>query len=254
MNAMLAASEDAVDAARKAARGELGRLAVGFTGSATYELLPTLVRTYLDRHPDVTLDVHSEMVTPAQVEALLARRIAVGILRPPVQVRGLAVEIIRHEPVVALLASQHPASVEREIDLSTLRDEWFISYPSNPPATMYSVMQSACETAGFIPKIRQVIPDSAALVTLVAAGMGIALVPASLRHLGINGVTFRPLRRPQLTVALALAYREDNTGPLVRRFLETARSVVRRRCCRSRLVWLMAPLRLRHQALPCRLR
>ena len=229
MSSLLAGSEDAMDAARKAARGELGRLSVGFTGSATYELLPTLVRTYLDRHPEVTLDVHSEMVTPVQVEALLDGRIAVGILRPPVVAKGLAVETLRHEPVVALIASQHPASVQRELDLSALRDEWFIAYPSSPPSTMYTVMQAACEAAGFVPRVRQVISDSAGLAALVAGGMGVALVPASLRHLGINGVTFRPLRSPRMTVALALAYREPNVDPLVRRFLEAARSVVRSR-------------------------
>jgi hypothetical protein len=92
---------------------------------------------------------------------------------------------------------------------------------------MYSMMRSACETAGFLPRIRQFVPDSAALVALVAADMGIALVPASLRHLNINDATFRPLRRPQISVALALAYPKAEISPLVRQFLETARTVIR---------------------------
>jgi DNA-binding transcriptional LysR family regulator len=226
---LLSASEDAIDAARKADRGELGSLAVGFTGSATYELLPTLVRAYVDRHPEVTLEVHSDMVTPRQVDALLEGSLAVGILRPPVTVAGLAVEAIRREPVVVLIASRHPISVKREIDLVDLRDEWFVAYPNNPPSTMYTIMQSACETAGFTPRIRQVVADSAALVALVAADMGVALVPASLRHLRINGATFRPLRSPRITTGLALAYRESDVNPLVRRFLDVTRTVVRSR-------------------------
>jgi DNA-binding transcriptional LysR family regulator len=209
--ALLAAAAAAAEDARKAARGELGSLAIGFTGSATYEFLPTLVRAYADRYPEVTLQVHSDMVTPHQTEQLLDGRLSVGVLRPPVNVPGIAVETIRHEPVVVILASRHPATVQRQIDLSDLRDEWFISFPDNPPSTMYTIMRTA------------------ALVALVAADMGVALVPASLRHLRINGSTFRPLHTPRITTGLALAYRETDVNPLVRRFLETARTVVRSR-------------------------
>ena len=226
---LLVDADAAADDARKAAAGQLGSLSIGFTGSATYELLPTLVRAYADRYPGVTLEVHSDMVTPRQTEQLLDGRLSVGVLRPPVTDPGLAVETIRHEPVVAILASRHPATVHRSIDLADLRDEWFISYPSNPPSTMYSIMRSACETAGFTPRIRQTVADSAALVALVAADMGIALVPASLRHLHINGATFRPIGTPALTTDLALAYRETDVSPLVRRFIDTARTVVRSR-------------------------
>ena len=119
--------------------------------------------------------------------------------------------------------------MQRQIDLSDLRDEWFISFPDNPPSTMYNIMRTACETVGFTPRIRQVVADSAALVALVAADMGVAIVPASLRHLRINGSTFRPLHTPRITTGLALAYRETDVNPLVRRFLETARTVVRSR-------------------------
>jgi DNA-binding transcriptional LysR family regulator len=224
---ILADTDEAADAARKAARGELGALSVGFTGSATYELLPTLVRAYADRHPDVRLEVFSDMVTPRQVEQLADGRLGVGILRPPVTTPGLVVETLRHEPVVALLASRHPAMAKPELHLAELRDDWFISYPDNPPSTLYQLTQTACEAAGFRPRIRQVVADSAALVALVAADLGVALVPASLSHLKISGATFRPLSSPQLSTGLALAYREHETNPLVRRFLETARVVIR---------------------------
>jgi DNA-binding transcriptional LysR family regulator len=224
---LLRDSDEAADEARKAARGEFGKLAVGFTGSTTYELLPVLMRAYADRHPDVTLDVKSDMDTPRQVEALLEGRLAVGVLRPPVTAAGLTVEVLRHEPVVVLLASRHPAAVRRELDLADLRDEAFISYNNNPPANMYLLMKSACEAAGFVPRIKHTVADSSALVALVAAGMGIALVPASLRHLGIRGATYRPLRTPSLSVPLALAYPDQAVTPLVRRFVEISRTVVR---------------------------
>lgn len=224
---LLTDTDDAIDAARKAARGDLGKLSVGFTGAATYELLPTLMRAYADRHPEVTLEVRSDMDTPRQVEALLDGRLAVGVLRPPAGVAGLTVETLRHERMVVLLASRHPATVHRDLDLADLRDEPFISYNNNPPATMYLLMISACESVGFVPRIKHITADSSALVSLVAADMGIALVPASLRHLGIRGATFRPLRRPRVSVPLALAYRDQPVDPLVRRFVEISRTVVR---------------------------
>jgi DNA-binding transcriptional LysR family regulator len=224
---LLEASDAAVEAARKAARGEFGKLSVGFTGSATYELLPVLMRAYADRHPDVVLDVKSDVDTPRQVEALLEGRLAVGVLRPPITAAGLTVEVLRHEPVVVLLASRHPAAVHRELDLADLREEAFISYNNNPPANMYLLMKSACESVGFVPRIKHVVADSSALVALVAADMGIALVPASLRHLGIRGATYRPLRTPHLSVPLGVAYRDQAVDPLVRTFVEVSRTVVR---------------------------
>jgi DNA-binding transcriptional LysR family regulator len=222
---LLADSDETVAATQKAARGELGSLSLGFTGSATYELLPALVRAYHERNPDVTLELHSEMLTPAQVAALLDGRIAVGVLRPPVTAPGLVVEVLREEPLVALLPSQHPAAGARVLELAALRDEPFVGYPSKPPSTLHSLMLSACRQAGFVPRICQEAGETATLVALVAAGLGVALVPASVQHLRIDGATYRSLAAPA-TVQLALAYRHGETNPLVRRYLETARAVV----------------------------
>jgi len=227
--AVLESASAAAEDARKASRGELGALTVGFTGSATYELLPAILRTYSDRYPDVNLDVRSDLVTPQQTEQLLDGRLQVGLLRTPATAPGLAVETIRREHVMVVLASRHPATVNREIDLADLRDEWFVAPPNNPPSTMYTLMRDACEAAGFTPRVRQVVAGSSALVALVAADMGVALVPASLRHLRIDGATFRPMRAPQITTGLALAYRDVDVSPLVRGFLEVTRMVVRSR-------------------------
>lgn len=221
--------EDAIEASNKAARGHLGRLSIGFTSSATFELLPRLARTYADRYPDVTLEVHSDLTTSEQIAALLEGRLSIGVLRPPVVAEGLAVETIRREPVVVLLANRHPRSVDREIDLADLREEWFISQHANPPATMHQVLINACQSAGFVPKVRETVGGSAGLMALVAGDMGVSLVPYSLRHMSIDGVTFRPLRSPAVTVSLALAYRKENISPLIREFLEMARAIVRSR-------------------------
>ncbi|OBJ83295.1 LysR family transcriptional regulator [Mycobacterium sp. 1245852.3] len=219
--------DEAVEASRKAARGHLGHLSVGFTSSGAHELLPSLVRTYAAEYPDVTLDVQGDLTTPAQVEQLLNGRLDVGVLRGPLSVQGLAVETIREEPVVVMLADSHPKASERHIELRDLRDEWFISLPSDPPATMYAIMFNACHSAGFIPKIRQTVSDTAAMVALVAGNMGVALMPDSLRHYAFKGATFRPLlTTPEITVSLAVAYRATDVTPLIGQFMKTVRSVV----------------------------
>src|SRR4029077_8686332 len=102
--ALLAASRRAADNARLAGQGHLGRLALAFTGSATYELMPLLVRAYTQRFPNGTLELRSEMLTPAQVGGLLEGSITVGLLRPPVAADGPVGAGLRHEPLVAVLA------------------------------------------------------------------------------------------------------------------------------------------------------
>lgn len=226
---ILARSDEAIVDARKAAQGQLGKLSLGFTGTATYELLPAIVRAYQDRNPDVALDLHSEMLTPPQVNGLLEGRLDVGLLRPPVRASGLVVEVVRDDPLGVLMPTQHPLAGARTISLASLADEAFISYPTNPPSSVYSVALEACRRAGFVPKVRQEVTETASLLAMVAAGLGIAFVPESVRQLRIDGATFRRMESPQVAVQLALAYREGEVSPVVRRFLETARAVVRRR-------------------------
>ena len=224
---LLAASQRAAESARLAGKGQLGRLSLAFTGSATYELMPLLVSAYHQRFPGVILDVRSEMLTPAQVDGLLDGTISVGLLRPPVVAGGLVVEVLRQEPLVALLPVNHPAAGSIQIDMADLRDERFVVYPSSPPSSVYQATVAACRQAGFIPTIAQEATETSTLVALVAAGLGVALAPASVRHLRINGVTHRPLRDPSATVPLAMAYRDGPISPLLRGYLETSRSVMR---------------------------
>jgi len=193
------AGEEAGAAARRAARGEQGRLAVGFVGSATYELLPGVVRAHHERYPEVTLDLHGEMLTAAQLDGLLDGSLAVGVLRPSTQAEGVVVEVLRQEKLVALLPVQHPLAGERAVRLAALS----------------GAMLQACRQAGFLPRVRQEVKETATLVAVVAAGLGVALVPASVQRLYLGGTAYRPLAPPCPEVALALAYRDGEVSPLL---------------------------------------
>jgi DNA-binding transcriptional LysR family regulator len=208
----------AVDVGR-AERGELGRLAVGFTGSATYELLPRLAAALRSELPGVELELHGEMLTPAQVEALLAGTLDVGLLRPPVGSPDLAVHVIRRESLVAVLPSDHPAARRRSVRLADLAGEPFVSYPSHFRSVVHDAVEMACGKAGFSPIIVQKVSETATLVSFVAAGIGVALVPASVQHLRITGAVYRPLMGRAEEVALAIASRVDDPSPVVRQVL-----------------------------------
>jgi DNA-binding transcriptional LysR family regulator len=220
VRASLTATDQAVDSAVKAANGELGRLTLGLTGSATYAFLPGIVRAFQSLAPEVTLDIRTEMFTGGQVEALLGGRMNVGVLRTPVDATGLIVEVLYREPVVALLPKDHPLAGEAAINLAALCDDWFISYPASPLSTLQSQVINACAEAGFVPKTQYSVTDTSAMASLVAEGLGVALVPNTLRSLKFDSITFVPLSTPLVTSELAVAYRAGMRNPLAMRLLK----------------------------------
>lgn len=216
----------AVVDAQRAERGEVGRLSVGFTGSATYELLPSIASVMREELPDVELELHGEMLTPAQVAGLLAGKLDVALLRPPIRSSDLAVHIIRREPLVVVLPADHPLASERVIDLTSLRDETFVAYPSHFASVVREAVDEACRSAGFRLKVAQEVAETATLVSFVAGGIGVALVPASVQHLNIRGAVYRPLAGASRTVALAVATRADDPNPVLKLFVTRLRALV----------------------------
>jgi DNA-binding transcriptional LysR family regulator len=221
----LLATDDAVDSAVKAARGELGRITLGLTGSATYQFLPSIVRAFQLQAPDVTLELRTEMFTGAQVDALIEGRMNVGILRPPVESSGLVVEVLYREPMVALLPATHRLAGASSIDLADLAADWFISYPPSPQSALHAKVLNACAEAGFIPRIQYFVSDTSAMASLVANGLGVALVPQTLRSLMIGGVVYQRVRSPETSTELAVAHRADTSNPLTQRMIEVIRGL-----------------------------
>src|SRR5947209_1818624 len=128
---ILAAVDAAVDDARRAARGEYGRLAIGFTGSSTYEMLPSLAAALRQELPGVALDLRGELLTPAQVAQLIDGTLDLGLLRPPVHERAISTEVLRSEPLIAVHPESHPLADSEAVPLQLLTDEPFVPYPSH---------------------------------------------------------------------------------------------------------------------------
>lgn len=217
---ILAAVDSATADAERAARGEIGRLSIGFTGTATYELMPTVAKKVRESLPRVELELRGEMLTPAQVSGLRDGSLDIGFLRPPLRSADINVRIIRREPLVAVLPIGHRLAKRASVPLAALADDPFITYPSHFRSVMHEAVDEACRKAGFQPRVIQECSETATLVSFVAAGLGVALVPGSVRHLQITGALYRPLAESVPDVALALAWRAGDRSPVVSQFLE----------------------------------
>ena len=200
----------AVDEVRRVHSGEEGVIRLGFIGSATYELMPALSRSLQADLPNLQVELKGELLSPDVEAALLDRRLDLGVLRPFDAPDGIQVRTLRSEPLVAALPVDHPAAVSKEVALAALASEPFVSYVRKGSATADAVT-AACASAGFEPQIRMEVRETATLVSFVAAGIGVALVPAGVQSVRIPGVVYLPLQDTHPTIDLVVAWRTD--GP-----------------------------------------
>lgn len=224
--AILASLDAAEVEANRIAAGEIGTLAIGFTGTATYELLPTMARVLREDLPGIALDLRGEMLTPRQVAALTDGTIDLGFLRPPVHDPSLMLRVLRREPLIAALPESHPLAGETSVRVADLRDDTFISYPAHQRSVVHDAVFDACRRAGFRPGEVQEVSETSTLVAFVAAGLGVALVPASVQHLHITGATFKPLAGTTGEVELAVAWRKGDDSPVLARVLSRAQTLI----------------------------
>ncbi len=220
---ILAAVDAAVEDARRAARGEYGRLAIGFTGSSTYELLPSLAVALRRELPGVVLDLRGELLTPAQVARLVDGALDLGLLRPPVHERDLDVEVLRSEPLIAVLPESHRLAAADAVPLDELASEPFVTYPSHFRSVLHDAVEDACAAHGFKPLAAHEVSETATLVSFVAAGLGVSLVPASVGNMTVRGAIYRPLADDATRVELAVAWRRDDDRPVLSRALDVIR-------------------------------
>ena len=225
---ILAAVDSALDDARRAARGEYGRLAIGFTGSSTYALLPALAAALRDELPGVMLDLRGELLTPAQVARLLDGTLDLGLLRPPVHERDLLHRGAALRAAVAVLPAHRTRSRRADaVPLEELEDEPFVTYPSHFRSVVHDAVEDACAAHGFKPVAAHEVAETATLVSFVAAGLGVSLVPASVRNMTVEGAVYRPLAHDTTRVELAAAWRRDDDRPVLARALDVIRRAPR---------------------------
>ena len=214
----LAQAERAVSCVRRASKGELGRLVVGFIGSATYSVLPPIIRRFREQYPDVDLNLQ-ELSTVQQVRALREGQLQVGFLRPFEQEPTLKSTVVLQEPLLVALPEHHRLSPQAKISMRMLANESFILFPRLLASELHDQIISLCQHARFSPHVVQEAMQLPTIVSLVAAGIGIAVIPASLQNLGRTGVHYRAIRESTPKAELLMAWRSEQPSTVLQSFL-----------------------------------
>ena len=219
--------EEAVAEARRAARGELGELRVGFTSSLPFtDLLPDALNAYRRRFPQVRLQLR-EMFTPEQFQALVRGELDVGFVRlqagtPPA---GIVLREVARNPLRLVVNAAHRLAGAAQVRLAELAGEDFISFPADVGTDLPGVLRALCRQAGFEPRIVQTAREATTQIGLVAAGLGVAVLPAPLESVRIARVRYLALAEPEAQFRLALAIREGEPVPTLGGFLEVLESL-----------------------------
>ena len=214
----------ALERARSAGRGEIGRLTIAAIGSATYDVVPAVLREHRRRYPDVEI-ILREMSTGAQLNALRSGETDVGFLRLPADTHDLVATTVREERMALMVPDSHPLAARAEVPLTALAGEALIVFPAAPRPSWADTVIAACRQAGFDPRVVQEAMESATVVSLVAAEIGVALVPEGLSVLSRPGVVCRPVAPPAPTTRLAVVHRDGRLLPTVEALLGIVREL-----------------------------
>lgn len=221
--------DELVRQTRRIGRAETGHLAVGFIGAQSHEWMPLVLRRFRQGHPDVEVTL-TEMVPSAQLEALAAHRLDVGVVgaidgrAPP----GLNVEcLVEEEPRVGV-PSDHSLAGQPFVRLRQLKDESFILTSRENAPSYRSWLARLCQRAGFSPRVVQEVDRARTAVQYVAAGFGISIFGEHISRQPAPGVKFLPLRPSGEKIRYGVAWRKEASEPLVQKFLVYMREQLRR--------------------------
>jgi len=220
---VLAAADHAVDMARRAARGEVGTLNVGFFNGGTGADVPSIIKNFRRLHPDVRVSI-ADMVPGLQSTALINGTMDVAFTRPletPFD-QLLRSELLYLDPLVAVFPKDHPLA-GGPVDLQSLARERFVLVTRESSPSLYGKILALCSEAGFSPQIVGTGVAWASVALLVEAGEGIAILPSNLQHGASKNLRFCPLTNPGAAIGLVMAWSPQREGPVLQAFLHQVR-------------------------------
>lgn len=218
----------ALDAVQRAGRGELGRLCIGTIPTGPmHPLMPSSVRQFRERYPDASVTLE-ECLRNELLQRLRDEQVDVAFMRSvPDDASGLAVEILLSEPMVVALPRGHALGkrgATSPVAMRDLKGEPFIVFARQQGAAFYDSTLAACQRAGFSPRIVQEAPRVTTALGLVAAGLGVTVLPASMQRIALDGVVFRAIDdRAGLKAVLALGWRKNDASPALANFVALVR-------------------------------
>jgi DNA-binding transcriptional LysR family regulator len=219
---LLEQHELAIAHTRQACIGMTGRISLGFVGSVSYGLLPELLSMFRRKYPDIAFDLR-ELPSSEQLTAFRAQQIEIGIVRLPLSnASDLEMKVIKRERMIAVLPLGHPLAKKRIIELRSLANETFMMFPPHLVLSLHAKTMMACHAAGFSPRTGLEAWQMSTMVSLIAAQMGIALLPAQVKHIPHPGVVYRDVTgdNGHLDLEIALAWHPQSRSRLCQQAIE----------------------------------
>ncbi len=211
---------------QSAAKGELGQLSVAFVSTADYNLLPSVLRDFRKRYPQVQLSLR-ESTSDVQLEALRTGQIDVGLMIPPIPEKFndlLHYQTVISEPLILAAPADLPVlGSKKPVSLLDCQGQPLIIFPRAIAPAFYDSIVGCFQQVGLTPDIGQEAIQMQTIIGLVSAGMGIALVPQSVSNLNRPGVIYRELADATPQIETGLAWRKDNHSPVLNAFIELVR-------------------------------
>jgi DNA-binding transcriptional LysR family regulator len=219
----IAEADRAVASAKRAGAGELGQLKLGFSWSARFETLPALGKALEAEHPDLEL-LAQEMWNAAMIPALRSGEVDVAVALCPELAPDVKDDVIRTEPVVAVLPAKHRLAGRESIPLSSLAEETFVFFARDLAPRLHDHLIGLCRSAGFEPKVVSGSFHSGWDLGLLGRGEYVAVAPNAVRAKLAEGVAAVPLSEPANTVETRLLWREDDSAPTIEALRSAARA------------------------------
>lgn len=221
---ILEASEKAKQNITRTIKGEAGSLAIAFVVSATYSVLPDILKEYHQRFPGIELSLH-EMKPYEQILGIKEKRIDVGFLRTPINDNSIETMLLAKEPFVVAMSSNHAKAKLKNIQLNDLKDENFIMFPPRHGPGLYHLTMDLFKKGNIIPKVKYEVDHIQAILALVSSGLGIAFIPLSMSTLMKKRVTYKELYPNKALVELSTAYLSENKSSALINFLHVAKEI-----------------------------
>lgn len=214
---LLNLAEQAANTVRKASKGQTGKVRIGFTGAAGYEIVPSLLAAAKQALPGIDVIVY-EMVSAEQIEAFASNAIDVGIQRPLTSRQKLESFLIEREPLMLALPADHALAEHTCIALSSLNGQPFIMHSPKNGKYFHDLIMRLLGNSGVTPEFVEYIDQTPTIISLVRAGLGIAIVPASAQRFHFDNVVFRPMQCDDVVAEMVMAWRPDQQPPAVAAF------------------------------------
>lgn len=204
--------------------GDVGRVRVGFTDLVALSIMPRIAQEFRSRYTSIQLDLLGSFFSFEEIELLLKDELDVAFIHGPLLHSELRSMPVDHSRILLAVPAESPHAVRGNLSLADIRDEPFVTYRADRGSSVRDMILADCAAAGFVPRIVQETEDSLALVALVAAGVGLALVPDSMDRFQPSNVVYRSIDGVRRAIVTTAVWRRDEKSPAVHRFLDVVRA------------------------------